>query len=277
MNRIDARFEQLRQQGRKGLIPYVTAGYPEPAATVPVMHAAVAAGADLIEVGMPFSDVMADGPVIQQACASALEQGTGTDEVLAMVAEFRRRDQNTPVIFMGYANLIERRGAETFCRQAADAGADGLLIADCPVDESEQMQALLAAAGLHQIFLAAPTTTASRLELTASRAAGFLYYISVKGVTGAATLDTAALGSEVERVRAAIDLPVAVGFGIRTAQQAAAVAACADAVIIGSALVRRLGEAGTTEQAVRATTEYLEPIRRALDESVAGQNKAVSI
>jgi len=276
VNRIDARFEQLRRDDRRALIPYVTAGYPGPDATVPVLHAAVDAGADLLELGMPFSDVMADGPVIQEACARALEGGTGLDQVLAMVAEFRRTDPATPLILMGYANPIERRGVERFCEQAAAAGVDGLLIVDVPADEAGQMHGALARRGLHQIFLVAPTTTDARLARAAGMAGGFLYYVSLKGVTGAATLDTASLAPAVERVKRAAGVPVAVGFGIRTPEHAAAAAACADAVVIGSALVERLGRADTTEAAVTAARDYLAPIRAAMDNTASSKSHVVS-
>ncbi len=276
MNRIDARFEDLRQRGRRALIPYVTAGYPTPESTVPVLHAAVEAGADLIEVGMPFSDVMADGPVIQEACARSLEQGTGLEQVLAMVAEFRRRDPHTPVILMGYANPIERRGVARFCEEAAAAGVDGLLIVDCPADEADEMRAELARHDLHQIFLVAPTTTDARLERAARLAGGFLYYVTIKGVTGAANLDTASLAPAVDRIRSASGVPVAVGFGIRTPEHAAAAAESADAVVIGSALVERLGRSGSAAAAVEAVREYLAPIRLAMDNTASSTSDVVS-
>ncbi|RFF30053.1 tryptophan synthase subunit alpha [Wenzhouxiangella sediminis] len=276
MNRIDARFEQLRRTHRRALIPYVTAGYPGPDATVPVLHAAVEAGADLLEVGMPFSDVMADGPVIQEACARALEQGTGLDQVLAMVAEFRRRDADTPIILMGYANPIERRGVARFCEEAAAAGVDGLLIVDCPADEAADMRAELARRDLHQIFLVAPTTTDARLKRAAELAGGFLYYVTIKGVTGAANLDTASLAPAIERIRAAAGVPIAVGFGIRTPEHAAAAAESADAVVIGSALVERLGRADSAAAAVETARDYLAPIRQAMDNTASSQNDVVS-
>lgn len=265
MNRIDARFEDLRQRERCALIPYVTAGYPTPDSTVPVLHAAVAAGADLIEVGMPFTDVIADGPVIQEACARSLEQGTGLEQVLAMVAEFRRGDPHTPVVLMGYSNPIERRGVARVSEEAAAAGVDGMLIVDCPADEADEMRSLLEGNGLHQIFLVAPTTNDSRLAHAARLAGGFIYYVAIKGVTGAASLDVAALAPMIKRVRARIALPVAVGFGIREPEQAAAVAAIADAVVIGSALVDRLDRCRSPEDATQATREFLAPVRRAMD------------
>ena len=255
MNRIDARFEDLRQRGRCALIPYVTAGYPTPDSTVPVLHAAVEAGADLIEVGMPFTDVIADGPVIQEACARSLEQGTGLEQVLAMVAEFRRGDPHTPVVLMGYSNPIERRGVARVSEEAAAAGVDGMLIVDCPADEADEMRAELVRQDLHQIFLVAPTTTDSRLERAASLAGGFLYYVTIKGVTGAANLDTGSLAPAVDRIRSAAGVPVAVGFGIRTPEHAAAAAESADAVVIGSALVERLGKTDSAAAAVEAARE----------------------
>jgi tryptophan synthase alpha chain len=276
LNRIDARFSQLKHNGRKALIPYVTAGYPGPDSTVAVMHAAVESGADLLEVGMPFSDVMADGPVIQKACAAALEHGTGLSEVLAMVAEFRRQDAHTPVILMGYANPIERRGVERFCREAAEAGVDGLLVVDCPADEADEMRAELARNDMHQIFLVAPTTTDARLARAAELAGGFLYYVSIKGVTGASSLDPESLAPAVDRIRKAAGVPIAAGFGIRTPEHAAAAAACADAVVIGSALVERLGEAGSVEEAVAAARNYLAPVREAMDNTAPASNDAVS-
>ncbi len=273
MNRIDARFRELKEKRRPALVPYITAGYPHPDATVPVLHAAVAAGADLLELGMPFSDVMADGPVIQEACARALEQGTHLEEVLAMVAEFRRGDAHTPIILMGYTNPIERRGLERFVDEAADAGVDGLLIVDCPAEEAGDMRATLVEKGLHQIFLVAPTTTERRLQRTAELAGGFIYYVSIKGVTGAASLDTDSLAPAVARIRSQMDLPVAVGFGIRTPEQAAATAQAADAVVIGSALVSRLGECRDAEAAVTVTREFLAPIRVAMDNNEPSQDK----
>jgi tryptophan synthase alpha chain len=266
LNRIDQRFGELADKGQCALVPYVTAGHPQPGATVDVLHAAVEAGADLLELGMPFSDVMADGPVIQNACARALEQGVGLDEVLDMVRSFRVRDAETPMILMGYTNPIERRGTERFAREAAEAGVDALLIVDCPADEAEQMRSLLDGRGLHQIFLVAPTTNDSRLENASRLAGGFIYYVSIKGVTGAASLDIEALEPMIKRVRSRIDLPVAVGFGIREPEQAAAVADIADAVVIGSALVDRLDRCEAPEEAVRTTREFLAPVRRAMDE-----------
>ncbi len=264
-NRIDQRFAALAQSGRKALVPYITAGHPSPETTVDLMHALVDAGADLLELGVPFSDVMADGPVIQNACERALAQGMTLDRVIAMVEQFRSRDAETPLILMGYMNPIERRGLERFARDAAAVGVDGLLIVDCPADEAEETAAAFAGQGMHQIFLAAPTTTPSRMARLAQIAGGFIYYVSLKGVTGSATLDAASLAPALAGIRAHSSLPVAVGFGIATAEQAAAVGREADAVVIGSALVKRLDVAADAAAAVAIAREYIGPVRAALD------------
>jgi len=278
LNRIDQRFAELKASGRCALVPYVTAGHPRPDASVEILHAAVAAGADLVELGMPFSDVMADGPVIQNACARALEQGTHLDDVLEMVREFRQTDSTTPLILMGYTNPIERRGAERFASEAAQAGVDALLIVDCPADEADDLRGLLERQGLHQIFLIAPTTNEQRLDHAARLAGGFVYYVSIKGVTGAASLDIASLAPMVERVRARVDLPVAVGFGIREPAQAAAVAEVADAVVIGSALVDRLDRCESVEQSIQVVRDYLGPVRAAMDaRRTAGEARTAAV
>lgn len=266
-NRLDRRFRALKQAGRAALVPYITAGHPSPDATVEILKTAVAAGADVLELGMPFSDVMADGPVIQRACERALEHGVGLTQVLDMVKAFRESDDQTPLVLMGYTNPIERWGVERFAEDAAAAGVDALLIVDCPADEAQDLQHALASQGLHQIFLVAPTTNEGRLERAAQLAGGFVYYVSLTGVTGAATLNTDALAPMIERIRAKIDLPVAVGFGIREPEQAARVAEVADAVVIGSALVSRLHEAESVDEAVGITHEYLAPVREAMDQA----------
>ena len=265
LNRIDRRFAALAAAGRSALVPYVTAGHPHPDYSVDILHAAVAAGADLLELGMPFSDVMADGPVIQNACARALQHGTTLRDVLAMVAKFRQQDEDTPVILMGYTNPIERMGMSEFAKAAAEAGVDAVLVVDCPADEAAELQAAMTSHDLHQIFLVAPTTTASRLDRAARLAGGFVYYVSLTGVTGAATLDVSALAPKLAELRSVINLPVAVGFGIREPEQAAAVAAVADAVVIGSALVERLDRCQQCEQAVAVVGEYLGAVRAAMD------------
>lgn len=264
-NRIDRRFAELASRGRKGLIPYVTAGHPKPELTVDIMHLLVDAGADLLELGVPFSDVMADGPVIQHACESALRQGMTLDRVFSQVAEFRSRDADTPVILMGYMNPVERRGLETFAEQAAEVGVDGLLIVDCPADEAADTTRVFGGRELHQIFLVAPTTTAARLERMAPLAGGFIYYVSLKGVTGSAALNADELAPAVAAIRARSDIPVAVGFGISTPEQAEAVGAIADAVVIGSALVRKLDDAGDRNAAGEIIADYIGGIRDALD------------
>lgn len=264
-NRIDRRFAELASSGRKGLIPYITAGHPAPALTVDIMHALVAGGADLLELGIPFSDVMADGPVIQDACEVALKQGMTLDKVFSQVAEFRQRDAETPVILMGYMNPVERRGLALFSSQAREAGVDGLLIVDCPADEAVATTREFVKHELHQIFLVAPTTTESRVERMAPLAGGFIYYVSLKGVTGSAALDAGALAPAIEAIRERSDLPVAVGFGISTPAQAEAVAAAADAVVIGSALVSRLASAGSKDAAEQIAGDYIGSIRAALD------------
>lgn len=273
MNRIDQRFRDLASARRTALIPYITAGHPHREWTVDLLHAAVSAGADLLELGMPFSDVMADGPVIQNACAKALGQGVDLLAVLDMVRRFRLEDDCTPVILMGYTNPIERMGLGDFAAHAAGAGVDGALVVDCPADEAGELQQALRARGLHQIFLAAPTTNDARLERTARLAGGFIYYVSLKGVTGAASLDLSALAPKLEQVRARVPLPVAVGFGIREPAQAAAVAQVADAVVIGSALVDRLDECRDKDQAVAAAQAFLGPVREAIDGRFASLGK----
>ncbi len=276
MNRIDQRFQSLKASGRAALVPYVTAGHPHPEFSVDILHAAVSAGADLVELGMPFSDVMADGPVIQNACARALEQGTGLDQVLETVREFRQSDDHTPLILMGYTNPIERRGSERFAREAAEAGVDVLLVVDCPADEAATLRDQLAANGVHQIFLVAPTTTDARLERTASLAGGFVYHVSIKGVTGAASLDVTGLSPMLKRIREHMDLPVAVGFGVSTPDQAGSVAALADAVVIGSALVKRLDACETKDETIATVTEFLAPVRQAMDNSRLTQSEKVA-
>lgn len=275
-NRIDRRLNQLRAENRAALVPYITAGHPRPEATVDILKAAVAAGADLVELGMPFSDVMADGPVIQRACERALLHGVGLRQVLEMVKVFRLDDQDTPLILMGYTNPIERYGVEQFANDAALAGVDGLLIVDCPADEAADLQGALKRVGLHQIFLVAPTTNDARLARASQLAGGFIYYVSLTGVTGAATLNTDALAPMIERIRQSIDLPVAVGFGIREPAQAARVAEVADAVVIGSALVSRLDEVDDVSSAVTVTRQYLAPIRAAMDEARGRTDKVAS-
>ena len=264
MNRIDARFAELKTSGRTGLIPFVTAGDPQPEGVVPLLHALVAAGADLIELGVPFSDPMADGPVIQHASERALARGIGLRQVFGWVAEFRKQDASTPLVLMGYLNPLEIYGYERFAREAAAAGVDGVLLVDCPLEESATISALQAS-GLRRIFLAAPTTADARLAQIGERAQGFLYYVSFAGITGADRLNLEPVRARIAALRTKTRAPVAVGFGVRDGQSAAAIAQFADAVVIGSALVERLADAASVEDACATARDFLAPIRIALD------------
>lgn len=266
MSRITAKFEALKASGRKALIPYVTAGDPNPNVTVPLMHDMVAAGADIIELGVPFSDPMADGPVIQKASERALVHHTSLRDVIGMVKEFRSVDNETPVVLMGYLNPIEIMGYETFAREAAGAGVDGVLTVDLPPEEGEVAIPAFAANGLDPIFLIAPTTTAARMQKVCDAARGFVYYVSLKGVTGAATLDTAAVATKIAQIRHCTEMPVGVGFGIKDAETAAAVGAVADAVVVGSALVNQVEAHILEPEAISpAICAILGSIRKALD------------
>ena len=264
MSRIDARFAALKAAGRTGLIPFVTAGDPAPEHSVALMHALVAAGADLIELGVPFSDPMADGPVIQHASERAIARGVGLAHVLGWVAEFRQRDAVTPVVLMGYLNPLEIHGYARFASEAVAAGVDGVLLVDCPLEESSVL-APLRAAGLQLIRLAAPTTAPARMAQLCQSAEGFLYYVSFAGITGAAHLSTTDIAARVADIRARSTAPVAVGFGVRDAHSAKAIAAFADAVVIGSALVERLVGAGQADEIAARVRGFLAPIRAALD------------
>ena len=264
-NRIDARFEQLRTEGRTALIPFMTAGDPLPDATADLMHALVEGGADLIELGVPFSDPMADGPVIQKASERAIARGVRLTDVLDAVQQFRTRDKETPVVLMGYLNPVEIHGRERFAADAAAAGVDGLLMVDSPVEESASLRALLESHGLHQILLAAPTTSPERQRQLAQSAGGFLYYVAFAGVTGAAHLDVGAVAQQVDALRRLGDVPVAVGFGVRDAASARAVAQHADAVVVGSALVQHLSGCADVGTARAAATAFLRGLRVAID------------
>lgn len=264
MSRIDRRFAALKSAGRTGLIPFVTAGDPAPEHTVALMHALVAAGADVIELGVPFSDPMADGPVIQHASERAIAKGVGLADVVRWVAEFRQRDADTPIVLMGYLNPVEIHGYARFAQEAVSAGVDGVLLVDCPLEESAVLQPLRDA-GLQQILLAAPTTAPARMAQLCGSAEGFLYYVSFAGITGAAHLSTADIATRVADIRARARTPVAVGFGVRDAQSAKAIAGFADAVVIGSALVDRLAGAATADDIAARATDFLAPIRAALD------------
>jgi tryptophan synthase alpha chain len=267
MNRIDATFSRLHEAGRTALIPYVTAGDPLPRITVPLLNALVGAGADVIELGVPFSDPMADGPVIQRASERALAQGVGMKDVLAMVASFRRNDRATPIVLMGYANPIESMGCESFADRALDAGVDGVIVVDYPPEESGEFAAMLAARALAPIFLLSPTTPTSRMDAIARLARGYVYYVSLKGVTGAGHLDTADVIARLAEIRRHVALPIGVGFGIRDAAGARAIAAHADAVVIGSRIIQEI-ESGPADEAPRRAASWLATIRSAVDSVV---------
>ncbi|MDO5506654.1 MAG: tryptophan synthase subunit alpha [Pseudoxanthomonas suwonensis] len=266
MSRIAARFDALRHSGRKALVPFITAGDPSLEATVPVMHALVEAGADVLELGVPFSDPMADGPTIQLSSERALARGGGNAHVFDCVRRFRERDTETPVVLMGYLNPVEIRGPERHAREAAEAGVDGLLLVDLPPEEAAGLREPFAAAGLDLVLLAAPTTDAARMRRLLAEASGYLYYVSIAGVTGASDrLDPQAVARHLAEVRGDSPVPVVVGFGIRDADSAAAVARAADGVVIGSALVSLLAEASDADDAAARARAFLAPIRTALD------------
>ena len=266
MSRIAKHFETLRHTGRKALIPFITAGDPQPAVTVPTMHAMVEAGADIIELGVPFSDPMADGPVIQHASERALLHHVGMRNVLTMVSEFRQVNQETPVVLMGYLNPIEVMGYEVFARAAAEAGVDGVLTVDMPPEEAGELTAALRANGIDPIFLLAPTTSGQRISRICELASGFVYYVSVKGITGAGHLNTDEVAERVGDIRAKTDLPVGVGFGIKDGESAARVAKVADAVVVGSALVSRFEALQEqSDQIPQQVGAFIAELRMALD------------
>lgn len=264
MSRIKKVFDALAAQGRKALIPYVAAGDPFPEATVELMLAMADAGADIIELGVPFSDPMADGPVIQRAAERALAKGIGMPQVLAFVRGFRAKNDSTPLVLMGYANPIERYGIARFVADATQAGVDGVLVVDYPPEECEAFARTLREAGLDPIFLLAPTSTEQRMKQVARVASGYVYYVSLKGVTGAGHLDTAAVADMVPRIKSHVKVPVGVGFGIRDAQSAKAVGAVSDAVVIGTALVQLL-ETQSRDNVAPAGARFIAGIRAALD------------
>ncbi|MGH8278286.1 MAG: tryptophan synthase subunit alpha [Gammaproteobacteria bacterium] len=265
MSRLGVRFAELKRAGRAALVPYITAGDPDKTASVPLMQALVAAGADLLELGVPFSDPTADGPVIQRACERALAQGTTLADVLAMVREFRAGDAQTPVVLMGYLNPVEAFGLAALAKAAAAAGVDGVLTVDMPPEESEPLAGLLRTQGVDPVFLLAPTTVDARLKRICEAAAGFVYYVSLKGVTGAGNLDLADVRQRLDAVRRRTRLPVGVGFGVRDARTAAELARFADAVVVGSAIIQRI--AGETSAAARkrAAGEFVQGLRVAMD------------
>ena len=264
MSRIDATFAGLRDRGRKALVPYIMVGDPQVGGTASIMSAMASAGADVIELGFAFSDPMADGPVVQRAGERALARGVGMRHVLDAVRDFRRQDNTTPVVLMGYANPIERYGVERFADAAAEAGVDGVLVVDYPPEECEPFVALLGARSIDPIFLIAPTSTDARIASVAEAARGYVYHVSLKGVTGAGGIDIASVARMLTRIKTKVKLPVGVGFGIRDATTARAVAEVADAVIIGTALVQRLETASRDEAPGRAAA-FMAEIRAAMD------------
>ncbi|MCX8145681.1 MAG: tryptophan synthase subunit alpha [Azovibrio sp.] len=264
MSRIKTTFEALAARGRKALIPFITAGFPRLDLTVPLMHGLVEAGADIIELGVPFSDPMADGPTIQRASEKAIANGMNLRKVLEAVANFRADDNDTPVVLMGYANPIEAMGVERFAQAACDAGVDGVLVVDYPPEESEAFAAAMLAQSLDPIFLLAPTSTPARFEQVGRLAHGYVYYVSLKGVTGSGALDMAEVAARIPEIRAAVGLPVGVGFGIRDAATAARMAALADAVVVGSRIIEELENAPAGEELERMTTLVRE-LRRGVD------------
>ena len=273
MSRIAGRFKQLAEQGRTALIPYIVAGDPGQDVTVPLMHQLVASGADIIELGVPFSDPMAEGPVIQQGHERALANGTTLTAVLGMVRTFRELDSTTPVLLMGYANPVMHMGYAAFADAAAAAGLDALLTVDIPPEEVDGINAQLQRVGMDNIFLVAPTTPEERIARIAARASGFLYYVSLKGVTGAGHIDTQEVKKRLDTIRQHTRLPVAVGFGIRDAESARVVAEVADGVVVGSALISAMAQAiaqgGGREGAMQAASALLRQIRKGIDNAAS--------
>ncbi|HEY3075874.1 MAG TPA: tryptophan synthase subunit alpha [Burkholderiales bacterium] len=264
MSRIQGRFEALGKSKRKALIPYITAGDPHPSLTVPLMRALVEAGADILELGVPFSDPMADGPVIQRSGERALKHGVGLSDVLKLVTEFRKADSATPIVLMGYANPIEAMGAEKFAAAAKAAGIDGVIVVDYPPEECLEFSALMKRNDIDPIFLLSPTSTKKRIDEVARSGSGYLYYVSLRGVTGAANIDLSDVAAHIPQIRAATKLPIGVGFGIRDAESARRVAQTADAVVIGSRIIQEI-EGGSPDQAVSRVKAFLKPIREAID------------
>ena len=265
MSRIKSAFECLDGEGRKALIPFITAGDPDAALTLPLMHTLVEAGADVIELGVPFSDPMADGPTIQRASERALAKGMTLRKVLALVVEFRKTDSKTPVVLMGYANPIEAMGLEKFASAAAQAGVDGVLVVDYPPEEAASFGAAMKAHGMDPIFLLAPTSSAERIAHVAEIASGYVYYVSLAGVTGSGALNVDAVAERLPLIREKTGLPVGVGFGIRDALTAARIAAIADAVVVGSRIIEEI-EKSTAETACAKVKALVADIRRGVDE-----------
>lgn len=266
VSRIGRCFDALAAAGRKALIPFITAGDPSLESTVPVMHALVDAGADVIELGVPFSDPMADGPTIQRSSERALARGAGLRYVLEAVEVFRQQDDSTPIVLMGYLNPVEIHGSERFAAEAVQAGVDGVLLVDLPPEEAAETRTIFNRHGLELIALASPTTTDERLVMLCETAQGYLYYVSFAGVTGASErLDTATASARLRQLRTLSKIPVAAGFGIKDAASARAMAADADGVVVGSALVAILAESAGSEDAASRAAAFLAPLRQALD------------
>ena len=265
MSRIQTTFAALAAQKRKALITFITAGDPSPELTLPLLHALVEGGADIIELGVPFSDPMAEGPVIQRACERALKFGVSMRDVMAMVAEFRKTNNTTPIVLMGYANPIERMGQQAYVDAAKAVGADGTIVVDYPPEECEQFAASMRAQDMDLIFLLSPTSTDERIAQVAKVGSGFGYYVSLKGVTGAGNIDTVEVAQRIAAIRKHVALPIGVGFGIRDAATAKEVAAVSDAVVIGSRIIQEIENVGA-ERAVAAVRTFLSGIRKALDE-----------
>ena len=267
MSRIQAAFDRLKSQGRKALIPFITAGDPEPGATLPLMRALVAGGADIIELGVPFSDPMADGPTIQRASERALAYGMSLRTVLALVGEFRKQDATTPVVLMGYANPVEAYGVAKFAADAAAVGVDGVLVVDYPPEECGDFAQTMKRNGIDPIFLLAPTSTEQRYLEVAQAGSGYIYYVSLKGVTGSGSLDLDEVARRIPAIREKVGMPVGVGFGIRDGASAARIATVADAVVIGSRIIEEI-EQSPPGEAPQRVTALLTGIRRAMDEGV---------
>ena len=264
MSRIQTTFEKLQQCGRRALIPFITAGDPNPEITVQLMHALVEAGADVLELGVPFSDPMADGPIIQRASERALKHGVTLHNVLDMAAQFRSRDTSTPVVLMGYGNPIEAMGWELFATRCAQAGVDGVLTVDFPPEESHEAFGHLHRHGIDPIFLLAPTTSDARIAQVAKLARGYVYYVSLKGVTGAGNLDLSAIAEKIPHLRQHISLPIGVGFGIRDAETARAVAKLCDGVVVGSRIVQEI-ENSNEQNVVANVGKLVNELRLAID------------
>ncbi len=275
MSRIAQQFESLKKQGRRALIPYITAGDPEPWITVPLMHALVKSGADILELGVPFSDPMADGPVIQRAAERALKHKISLTRVLAMVREFREKDKTTPVVLMGYLNPIEVMGYDRFATEAAAAGVDGALTVDLPPEEAEGFETALRSRGLDTIFLIAPTSSRERIKLIARAARGFIYYVSLRGVTGASHLDVGEVAAKLREIREHTDLPLGVGFGIGNPETAARVAEIADAVVVGSAVIKRVEESvAVPDKILNEIPAFIAQLREAMDRATVAPPSA---